>query len=187
MRLYPLGGPPSGYAAKALCSNFSDSPGYCPDVRQVPKKMRCVLVVLFAHLALCSGCRSFDKAWAKAGEEPVTKTSILGRWNGTWTSVVNGHNGALRCLVTQDRNGIFIARFHAVYQKVVGFGYTVPLHATETNGALQFSGEANLGWWAGGVYHYKGYASETNFVSTYSCEYDHGTFQMTRPLHSAAD
>jgi len=148
--------------------------------------MCCWLLALLAHLALCSGCRSFDKAW-KTTEEPIAKPSILGPWNGTWTSLVNGHNGALRCVVTQDKNGNFIARFHAVYQKVLRFGYTVPLQVTETNGAFEFRGEANLGWWAGGVYQYEGYTSETNFLSTYSCHYDHGTFQMTRPPHPAAN
>jgi hypothetical protein len=156
-------------------------------MRWVPEKlMRRALVVLLALLALFTGCRSFDKAWAKAAEEPVAKTNILGGWSGTWTSEVNGHDGALRCVVTQERDGIFSARFHAVYHKVMGFAYTVPLHTIETNGVFQFSGEANLGWWAGGVYHYEGYSNETNFFSTYSCNYDHGTFQMTRPPHPAA-
>jgi hypothetical protein len=149
--------------------------------------MHGVLVVLLVLLALCTGCRSFDKAWAKAAKKPVTKNSILGDWTGTWISAVSGHDGNLRCVVTQDSDGIFIARFHAIYQKVLGFGYTFPLHTTRTNGAFQFNGEANLGWWAGGVYHYEGYSNETNFFSTYSCSYDHGTFQMTRALHSAPD
>ena len=39
----------------------------------------------------------------------------------------------------------------------------------------------NLGWLAGGVYHYEGRADATNFFSTYTSKYDHGTFQMTRP------
>ena len=149
--------------------------------------MRCARVMLLALLALCSGCRSFDKAWDKAAKEPSAKDSILGDWTGNWRSDVTGHDGKLRCVVRQDNNGIFSARFHAVYHKVMRFGYTVPLHATQTNGAFQLSGEANLGWWAGGVYRYEGYSNETNFFSTYSCKYDHGTFQMTRPPHPAAD
>ncbi len=34
---------------------------------------------------------------------------------------------------------------------------------------------------SGGVYHYDGDATPTNFFSTYKSKYDHGTFQMTRP------
>ena len=63
---------------------------------------------------------------------------------------------------------------------MLGFGYTVQLNVTETNGVFQFSGQANLGWWAGGVYRYEGHAQEMHFFSTYRCKYDHGTFQMTK-------
>ena len=47
--------------------------------------------------------------------------------------------------------------------------------------SFHFSGEADLGYLAGGVYHYDGHADGTNFFSNYSSKYDHGTFQMTRP------
>jgi hypothetical protein len=143
---------------------------------------RGVLLLLLSILSLGSGCTTFDKAWAQAAHEPLTSNNLLGRWHGTWLSDANGHNGTLRCVVTQKADGTLSARFRAVYRKVIGFGYTVPLQATESNGAFRFTGEANLGWWAGGVYHYEGYANETNFFSTYSCKYDHGTFRMTRPL-----
>jgi len=45
----------------------------------------------------------------------------------------------------------------------------------------QFQGDENLGWLAGGVYHYEGRVSPTNFHSTYRSKYDHGTFEMGRP------
>ena len=61
------------------------------------------------------------------------------------------------------------------------FGYSVPLQVRRTNDTYQFLGEANLGWLAGGLYHYEGSATGTNFFSTYRCKYDHGTFQMGRP------
>jgi hypothetical protein len=60
---------------------------------------------------------------------------------------------------------------------VPGFGYTTPLKvAAESSGVLRFSEDADLGWWAGGVYHHEGYVMGTNFLSTYRCKYDHGTF-----------
>jgi hypothetical protein len=138
-------------------------------------------VVLLAGLLLAGGC-TFDHAWAKAAEQPIPTTSLLGCWEGTWLSDANGHNGNLRCVVTQKNNVTYKARFHAIYQKVIGFGYTVTLTVAETNGVFRFSGEANLGWWAGGIYHYEGYAQDTKFFSTYRCKYDHGTFQMARPV-----
>jgi len=134
-----------------------------------------------AGLLLAGGCTTFDHDWTKTAARPVPTGSLLGRWEGTWLSEVNGHNGNLRCVITQNRDGTYQARFHAIYQKVLGFGYTVQLNVTETNGGFQFSGKANLGWWAGGVYHYEGQAQATRFFSTYRCKSDHGTFQMTRP------
>ena len=65
--------------------------------------------------------------------------------------------------------------------KPVTFNYTVPLKVLKTNDVFNFTGDADLGSLAGGLYHYDGQAAGTNFFSTYSCKYDHGTFQMTRP------
>jgi hypothetical protein len=137
-------------------------------------------LVLPAGLLLATGCTTFNHDWAKTANRPAPTNELSGRWEGTWRSEVNGHNGKLRCVVTQKKDGTYKARFHAIYQKVLGFGYTVQLSVTETNGVFQFSGQANLGWWAGGVYDYEGRAREMHFFSTYRCKYDHGTFQLTR-------
>jgi hypothetical protein len=141
-----------------------------------------VLAALVALLLMTVGCKTFSHAWTKATAQPVSTNSVLGRWEGTWNSDANGHNGSLRCVISRKKDGSYGARFHAVYKKVLGFGYSVPLEVTETNGTLRFSGEANLGWWAGGVYNYEGFVHESNFFSTYRCKYDYGTFQMTRPF-----
>ena len=73
-----------------------------------------------------------------------------------------------------------MAHFHAKYRKVLGFGYTLPLTVTNTNGAFSFTGQVNLGWWAGGTYEYQGNVAEWNISSTYRCKYDHGMFRMIR-------
>jgi hypothetical protein len=59
--------------------------------------------------------------------------------------------------------------------------YTVILDTKPRDDGFDFQGSANLGWYAGGTYQYNGHASVTNFHSTYSCKYDYGYFQMTRP------
>jgi hypothetical protein len=129
-----------------------------------------------------SGCSSFNSEWKKAAQNPVPTGEIEGRWQGSWLSDANHHTGALRCIVCKQQEGTYKARFHAKYEKVLSFGYTVNLSVKPAEGGQQkFEGEANLAWWAGGVYHYEGQASATNFFSTYSCKYDHGTFQMKRP------
>lgn len=156
--------------------------------------MRCVhersgwpVVAFLALCLLCltEGCSSFSHAWAKAAVQTASTNSVLGRWAGTWSSDANGHHGELRCIVSARKDGTYNARFHAVYRKVLGFGYTALLKGVETNSAFEFSGQANLGWWAGGVYHYEGRVEGTNFFSTYRCKYDHGTFEMTRPMQES--
>jgi hypothetical protein len=136
---------------------------------------------ILAGLLLACGCTTFNHEWVKAEAQPTPGTGVLGRWEGSWSSEVNGHNGNLRCVVTPKHDATsYRARFHAIYRKVIGFGYTVPLHVNETNGVFEFRGDANLGWWAGGVYHYEGRVQGNDFFCTYSCKYDHGTFQMKR-------
>jgi len=131
-------------------------------------------------ILLASGC-SFDRAWKAAATPSFPTDNFEGRWTGTWVSEVNGHTDKLRCLITRQPDGKYSARYHAKYRKVLSFGYTATLEAKQTGDIYHFSGEADLGWYAGGVYRYKGHANRTNFFSTYSNKYDHGTFQMGRP------
>ena len=138
-------------------------------------------VLLLGATFLGGGCTTFNHEWRNATANPVPGTDLQGPWKGLWVSDANGHTGKLRCVVTRGDNGIYRARFHAKYRKILSFGYTVPLKVERTDNSFNFRGEANLGWWAGGVYHYDGHADATNFFSNYSSKYDHGTFQMARP------
>src|SRR5262245_36175504 len=137
-------------------------------------------------LLIASGCSSFERAW-KSAEKPTTEGAALpvaGRWTGTWRSDVNGHHDQLRCLVTSTTNQILSARFHARYRKAFlrfSFGYTVPLTVRTNDGRIEFTGEADLGWYAGGTYRYEGFATITNFQSTYDSKYDRGVFTLHRP------
>lgn len=139
-----------------------------------------ICLFLLATLLFAGGCSTFNHDWKKAGKQPQPP-GMLGRWQGVWVSDVSHHTDELRCVVTQKDDGTYRARFHAKYHKVMTFGYTVPLKIEPAANGFQFSGEANLGWLAGGLYHYDGHADITNFFSTYSCKYDHGTFKMSRP------
>jgi hypothetical protein len=127
-----------------------------------------------------SGCSSFEREWKTAAVAPAAN-GLTGRWQGTWLSHSNGHTGKLRCLITPQSNDVYQARFHATYGKALSYSYTAPLHAQNADGVFQFRGDANLGWLAGGRYHYEGQASRTNFFCTYRCKRDHGVFEMTRP------
>lgn len=96
-------------------------------------------------------------------------------------SEVNGHNGELRCLISSKTNNEYAARFRATYMGFLNFSYTVPLQVEAHDGGWEFTGEEDLGKMAGGIYHYVGTATPTNFSSTYESKYDHGTFEMSRP------
>jgi hypothetical protein len=134
---------------------------------------------LLGVAVLASGCSSFNSEWKRAARKPTTD-ALTGRWEGTWLSGVNAHSGKLRCVIGEPEDGVYRARFDAKYEKVLSFGYTVPLKVEKTDSGVSFKGEADLGWLAGGVYRYAGHADATNFLSTYSCKYDHGDFTMRR-------
>ncbi len=132
-------------------------------------------------MLLALGCSSFHREWRAAAGGPALARTIEGRWEGTWHSAATGHRGRLRCLIAKPDEGRYVARFHAKYVRILSFGYTANLDATEQAGRCQFQGQAALPKWAGGAYRYEGHATATNFSSTYRCARDHGTFEMTRP------
>lgn len=130
-------------------------------------------------MTLC-GCSSFNRAWKKAAKSVPVSEPFEGRWEGHWRSDKNGHNGKLRCIIT-EKNGIYPAQFRATYMKIFRFSYTVPLEVSRTNDIWYFHSEADLGALAGGVYQYEGMATSNRFYSTYTSKYDHGYFEMSRP------
>lgn len=139
------------------------------------------LVLLTLLVAATSGCASFDRAWDEAGATPTPTNNITGRWEGTWKSDDSGHTDQLRCIISESPGPLFPARFHAHYKRVFSFGYTVPLRITRNGNQFQFSGDSNLGWLAGGVYHYDGTATPDHFQAEYKSKHDHGTFELRRP------
>ena len=142
--------------------------------------MKLALGAIALSLLVTTGCSSFHREWRAAGKtDPV---GIAGRWEGTWTSEASGHKDKLRCLLTPVSEGSYEARFHAKYRKVLSFGYTATFTGRQTNDVFHFSGNADLGRLAGGVYTYEGRVNPTQFFSTYKSKYDHGTFEMVRPV-----
>jgi hypothetical protein len=125
-----------------------------------------------------AGCSSFQREWKKSAERPLA--GFEGRWDGRWESAKNHHSGRLRCIITRQTNEVFAARFHAKYLGILSFGYTATLETKPGMHPFNFSGSADLGSFAGGIYHYEGHATQTNFFSTYSSKDDHGTFSMER-------
>ena len=143
-------------------------------------KTKLPLIGLLSALFIFCGCSSFHRDWKKVATNS-SPSDIQGRWAGTWTSEPSGHSGKLLCLAQRISERSYRVRFDSTYKKVLHFKSTVILNGAMTNDVFTFRGETRLPWWAGGIYRYEGTASTTNFISTYKCKYDHGTFQMKRP------
>jgi hypothetical protein len=131
---------------------------------------------------MMTGCSTFNREWKAAAVEPIPADTVAGRWEGLWLSDVNGHDGRLRCLVTRAGDKQYQAHYRATYWKCFRFSYRATMQIEKAPGddAHTFQGEADLGWWGGGVYRYEGRITSTNFFSTYRSKYDHGTFRMKR-------
>jgi hypothetical protein len=141
------------------------------------RAIRCLPLLLAA-----AGCSTFDRDWDAAPAAPAA--SMHGRWEGTWLSEVNGHTGALRCIVTPRPDGHVDARYLAEYEWCLfgfTFEYTVPMGTERRGDAWHFKGEAELSCWIlGGRYVYEGRATEGEYRATYHGP-DRGTFTMRRP------
>ena len=142
------------------------------------KRLR--LLCLVVPVLMVCGCSSFQRDWNRASRSEAT-AGVAGRWEGTWVSEASGHQDKLRCLLTPIDAHTYEARFRAKYRKILSFGYTATFIGNHTNGVFHFSGDADLGRLAGGVYTYEGRVSPDRFFSTYRSKYDHGTFQLKRP------
>lgn len=145
-----------------------------------PLTVRCAALAL-ALAVITAGCSTFNRDWDRAADQLPSPNSIAGRWEGKWTSEVNGHTGRLRCLLTRESDASYRAQFRATYWKIFRFSYAVSLTVEEHDGVWRLDGEEDLGKMAGGVYRYEGRVSPTNFEATYSSKYDHGIFKMQRP------
>ncbi len=137
--------------------------------------------VMATALLGLGGCSDFDKAWDQAAALSNPVGDFQGRWEGTWRSEVNGHNGPLRAIVTKKDNGGYQARFHAGYGGFLTFEHQITLDARLEGNFHAFQGSADLGWLAGGVFHHTGKANDKLYFSNYKSEEDQGIFELWRP------
>lgn len=142
------------------------------------KTFACLLLLLLST----TGCANYERAWHHARmQAPAKPGTATGAWEGSWLSEVNGHTGRLRCLVTQKNEQEYEFHFKATYWKLFRYSYLVTLPVAQNSTGYKFSGDEDLGYLAGGIYHYDGTIIGTNLNATYSCKFDHGTFTLHRP------
>ena len=133
-------------------------------------------------LFVAVGCSSFDRDWKQAAGQEFQ--GMEGRWIGRWHSDHNQHNGVLRCLVTKTEGDTYHTRFHAKYKwgiLTVSYPYDMDMTLTQNGSSYQFTGEADLGKLAGGVYQYNGTGTTNRIEINYRSPKDHGTFKLDRP------
>lgn len=129
---------------------------------------------------LVAGCSSFEAEWREAGKAPPSSDLMSGRWLGFWQNTNNDHHEALRAILTPTGSNTWSAFFHARYGGVLTFTIRTPLAGEPESDRMRFHGEKDLGVLAGGIYRFAGYATATNFFSTYLSAYNSGEFHMTR-------
>lgn len=142
------------------------------------------LAALVIGLLLLQGCSSFERDWktiatGAAIEGRATTGAMNGRWAGTWESGGN-HGGGLRCIITTDDEGVVRAHYKAEYGNIFRFEYTLPMVVTVDGETCHFTGEADLGFLAGGRYTYEGTVIGDAFTSSYDSRVYTGTFDMQR-------
>ena len=144
-----------------------------------------IIFLLLGAMLLFGGCSSFNRDWRKAAGQSFE--GMEGRWIGRWQSDYNQHNGVLRCLITKREGEIYHTRFHAKYKLsfiTVSYPYDMDMTLTPQGDTFIFTGQADLGKLAGGLYHYDGNGTVRRIDINYRADKDHGTFQLERPEDS---
>jgi len=122
---------------------------------------------------------AFHSEWEQASALS-SADPLAGRWVGEWISEQSGHRGELRCVMKPTGPSRYQAHFYATFSKWFRVSYTTELSSHQKNGAVQLSGEENLGRLAGGTYRSEGEVRGDQFICQYSCKYDHGSFRLQR-------
>ena len=141
-----------------------------------------LLLLLAPLLLLAAGCSSFNRDYQQALLKGVPKDSIEGPWVGSWLSDKNGHTGELRGIITKVEGDRYETRFKARFWKLFTYTSEAEFEMQPHNDGFEFFGAKKLGWLAGGEYTYEGRVNPEKFFSTYKNKWDHGTFQMERPV-----
>lgn len=140
------------------------------------------LLFLLSLTVLLSSCSlSFKKEWKaalKAGPQP----GLVGAWEGEWKSESTSHHGRLRSVVGPEKNneGDHPFHYHATWAGILSGSYRTDHRAQKKGKHWIFKGQHRMPSWAGGLYTYEGTVDGDEFSARYDCEFDEGTFRMTR-------
>ena len=138
-------------------------------------------LLLFVVIAGLAGCSRFNRDWRAAQPANPPTSGIDGRWQGTWLSAANGHEGELRAILTRTLEDTYHARFRARFWGIMAYCYSLDLEVQPgPPGYWRLEGGADLGRLAGGRYECRGTASTNELFATYDSKRDHGRFSLSR-------
>lgn len=130
---------------------------------------------------LTSNCKEFYARW-EAAQVPQDPADMAGRWEGEWVSAATGHRGPLRCVMTVETPERWTGCFRGGYARIFRACYGATLHTAVLGpDRYTFSGQADLGWAAGGVYEFDGQGGHQELVFRYRSRLDRGEFRLRRP------
>lgn len=133
-------------------------------------------------LVLGAGCSTFDRDFEVALlHGPYT--DFTGPWEGRWKSDVSGHDGKLRCLLSETGVNAYHARFRANWGGIFVFNQDLPLKASLEAGGASFTGSVHLPFH--GAYDWTGRIVGDTFTAEYRTDKDKGTFSLSRPGQAA--
>jgi hypothetical protein len=137
-----------------------------------------ILVIALISSISSTGCSSFPRDYADVAARPNADATHESAWRGEWVSK-GGHRGALRCILRPSElsSSEYVSRFEAKFS-IFTAHYTVTLRGSEKAGRIDLTGEQDLGWLSGGIYHYEAHIVGEHFNSTYRCKSDEGEFHM---------
>jgi hypothetical protein len=148
--------------------------------------MKLLLSFLFAALFVLSGCNSDrdhekheDKPKAAKPKDVKAAPAIEGKYEGRWESEGHkGHGGGLTCEVKKSSTNEWAAVFTAEFGKTKS--YNVNLKGKPDGDKVVFGGQVDLGKDDGGVFTWKGKATDKEFNGEYEGGGDKGSFKMAR-------
>lgn len=142
--------------------------------------MRSALVVLlWGSLVGCSS--TFNRDWYQYVPSD-SADGVIGRWDGSWKSYRTERQGHLRCIISRQAEGRYVARYQATVRRWWSrhYEYTVLMKAEPGGDGRILKGSRDFGWAAGGIFHYRGEIDGDVFKCLYSAEEDRGVFELTR-------
>ncbi len=102
-----------------------------------------------------------------------------GRWRGSWTDDVRGHEGRLRGRFRETRNGDYRVVFTGTFAKVIPFRFATTLNVVGRDGdKTVFAGESRVAGF--GRFGYNGVADGQNFNAQYTSGKWRGAFNLSR-------